>query len=197
MPNHAVAELLWAVRRFRDMVDAWHLDAPVLAGAPSGVSSKALELHSMNFRLWHLEDAARLPGVDDHGLARLKRGIDDLNGRRNACTEALDAMLLDRLGPFDGRALLHHTETPGTIVDRLSILALRLVHARDAQRPADHLAVLDEQYRDLAAGLDGYLARLCAGQAAFKLYRQFKSDGQRDPCATSTPAGYRMSANWS
>jgi hypothetical protein len=182
MSNHAVVDLLAAVRQFHDVIDVWHRDPPGPMQATDGISSTTLELHATNFALWHLEDAARRPDADDHDVARLKRGIDDVNARRNAVSEALDEMVLDRLGPFDDPATGLHTETPAMVVDRLSVLALRIWHARASGRSDAHLAVLDEQYDDLVDGLEDYLARLRVGRVGFKLYRQFKSAGQRDGC---------------
>ncbi|MGI8334422.1 DUF4254 domain-containing protein [Actinomadura scrupuli] len=76
--------------------------------------------------------------------------------------------------------------TPGTIVDRLSVLDLRILHTHRAeQAPKDRaarLAVLEEQHADLLDGLDTFLTRIRLGQARFKRYRQFKSPGQRSYC---------------
>ncbi len=186
MSNFASADLLCAVRQFHDVTRAWHRSPsahpPATVETTDGIAPKTLELHAMNFALWHHEDAARRPDADDPEVAGRKRCIDDLNARRNAAIEALDAMLLERLSPSDCQVTLQHTETPGTIVDRLSVLALRIVHAHDARWPSARLEILDEQYHDLFVGLDGYLARLQLGEARFKLYRQFKSDGLQDRC---------------
>jgi hypothetical protein len=78
-----------------------------------------------------------------------------------------------------------HSETPGMMVDRLSIQALRIramaLEARREEAGADHvrrcgerLARLEEQRRDLAACLGALLAECAAGAARFKVYRAFK-----------------------
>ena len=178
--DSTTADLLSAVGRFYDSAVSWHRDDPGEPPAEGGIASTALHLHAMNFELWHHEDAVRRPGIGDHEVARRKRRIDDLNSRRNAAIEDIDLSLLDRV-KLHHRAPLY-TETPGTIVDRISVLTLRILHAKNAERPDARVAVLEEQYDDLLGGLGQVLARLQAGEIRFKLYRQFKSAAQRGYC---------------
>jgi hypothetical protein len=85
--------------------------------------------------------------------------------------------------PWQGAKL--NTETPGSAIDRLSILALRLYHmAEQARRPeADEghrskaqarLEVLDQQRADLSNSLQELLADVFAGRRRLKVYHQFK-----------------------
>jgi len=78
-----------------------------------------------------------------------------------------------------------NTETPGSVIDRLSILALRLYHMQEQACRADatdeHIAkakarldILHEQHRDLAASFGELLADLFAGRKRLKVYHQFK-----------------------
>jgi hypothetical protein len=184
--NHPVsdADLLQAVSRFRDLIRTWHVSPCTMATTSSlDVGAVTRALHATNFALWHAEDDARRCGAVDREVAGAKRRIDELNVRRNASIETLDTLLLTLVVPDRDREPLLHTETPATIVDRLSVLALRIVHAQDAAWCAERVAVLDEQYRDLSRGLETYLGRIAAGQLAFKVYRQFKSDGRGYRCA--------------
>jgi hypothetical protein len=171
------AELLSAVRQFHDIAMLWHTEEPVESPDRRGTAGGALHLHALNFALWHHEDAVRRPGAGDREVARRKRCIDDVNARRNEAIEAVDANLLNRIELNPNAPL--HTETPGTIVDRLSVLALRIVHTNQSDA---RLVVLDEQYGDLFHGLEQFLARIQAGEARFKLYRQFKSAAPRNYC---------------
>lgn len=173
-------DLLPAVRQFHDIALRWHTEAPADPAVRDSIAAKALHLHALNFALWHHEDAVRRPGADDPEVARRKRCIDDANARRNGAIEDIDASLLDRIDLNPDAPL--HTETPGTIVDRLSVLALRIVHTNNGNQPHARRSVLDEQYEDLYGGLEQLLARLQAGGARFKLYRQFKSPAQRSYC---------------
>jgi hypothetical protein len=143
--------------------------------------------HRANFELWHIEDLARDPQATDTDLAQVKRRIDRTNQLRNDLAEQLDRFLLDELAP---RSLPHqaaalHSESPGLMIDRLSILSLKLFHTREeAERtnaPAGHaernqarLTVLAEQRSDLAQCLDALWAETLAGKRRFKIYRQLK-----------------------
>ncbi|MBI2696645.1 DUF4254 domain-containing protein [Mycobacterium nebraskense] len=174
------SELLSAARQFHDSAASWHGNEPEAFIESNSVATIALRLHAMNFGLWHHEDAVRRPGVGDREVARIKRRIDDLNARRNAAIEEIDATLLDRIEPNPTAPL--HTETPGTIADRLSVLALRISHTKQVADPGSHLSVLEEQYDDLFRGLERFLTGLRAGEIQFKLYRQFKAARHRSYC---------------
>ncbi|MGA3082982.1 MAG: DUF4254 domain-containing protein [Terracidiphilus sp.] len=156
--------------------------------------------HRANFELWHIEDEARAPGATDAELAGVKRRVDWTNQRRNDLVEELDRALLAWLEarglPNPAAAL--HSESPGLIVDRLSILALKIYHTREeaeradapaghAQRNFERLAILEEQRADLAACLEALWRETLAGTRRFKLYRQLKM--YNDP--SLNPAIYR------
>jgi hypothetical protein len=143
--------------------------------------------HFANFELWHLEDEARAPHAADCQLAEVKRAIDRVNQRRNDLMERIDALLLEALGryelPMPQTPL--HSETPGLILDRLSILALKIFHTREetrrahapeghTHRNAERLRLLEEQRSDLAACLDQLWTQIINGERRFKLYRQLK-----------------------
>jgi hypothetical protein len=126
--------------------------------------------------------------------------VDSTNQLRNDLAEQLDRVLLDWLA---ARALPNpetplHSESPGLIIDRLSILALKIYHTREeAERtdaPAGHgernqnrLAILAEQRGDLANCLDALWRETLEGKRRFKLYRQLKM--YNDP--SLNPAVYR------
>lgn len=179
---------------------AWHQDPrETAAGQNNWLQSVALQ-HRANFELWHIEDEARAPGVTDAALAGVKRRIDQTNQRRNDLAEALDAALLAALEPqrLPNPAAPLHSEPPGLIIDRLSILALKIYHTREeaeragappghAARNLDRLAILLEQRADLAACLDDLWRETLAGTRQFKLYRQLKM--YNDP--SLNPAIYR------
>ncbi len=156
---------------------------PSLAGFDRALA----EQHLANFELWHAEDAARTPGASDHDLARIKRFIDHANQRRNDLTEQCDVLLLDSLNrqnlPAPGAEL--HSESPGLILDRLSILSLKLFHTKEEidrpgappghrERNLERLRILVEQRDDLAASLDRLWQQVLDGRRRFKLYRQLK-----------------------
>ena len=148
-----------------------------------GLMALAMAQHRANFELWHEEDKARAPGVSDAEIARVKRAIDVLNQRRNDLVEKMDVWLIDRLEQNSGAPL--HSETPGLMVDRLSILALKMYHTHEEayrvsateahrRRNRERLALLEEQRNDLAGCLDALWAEVLGGTRRFKLYRQMK-----------------------
>ncbi len=156
--------------------------------------------HRANFDLWHIEDEARTPGATDAQLADVKRRIDRTNQLRNDLAEDLDRTLLDWLAPqrLPAEDAPLHSESPGLIIDRLSILALKLYHTREEAERSDcapghtdrnlaRLAILTEQRADLARCLDLMWREALAGTRRFKLYRQLKM--YNDP--TLNPAIYR------
>jgi hypothetical protein len=154
-----------------------------IEASADGLMALAMAQHRANFELWHEEDKARAPGAPDAEIARVKRAIDVLNQRRNDLVEKMDMWLIERLDQ-DAAAPLH-SETPGLMVDRLSILTLKIYHTREEAhrtsateehrlRNAGRLALLEEQRGDLAGCLDALWAEVLQGTRRFKLYRQLK-----------------------
>jgi len=186
---------------------AWHLAGAAgetATAAGKGAEEEWLALvtlqHRANFELWHIEDEARTPGATDAELAKVKRRVDTTNQRRNDLAEELDRCLLgwlEQQGLPDLEAPLN-SESPGLMIDRLSILALKIYHTQEeAERgdaPAGHrernrerLAILEEQRADLANCLDSLWRETISGTRRFKLYRQLKM--YNDP--SLNPAIYR------
>ena len=97
--------------------------------------------HRHNRLLWDEEDQARRRDVPDAAIAANKRAIDGYNQRRNDAIERIDEALLARLADMHPRSgAWHNSETAGAMVDRLSILALKIFHmarADDARTERD------------------------------------------------------------
>jgi len=173
---------------------AWH-QAPASVGqtaqlpedAEPGWLGRVAHQHRANFDLWHIEDEARAPGASDTALAEVKRRVDSTNQRRNDLAEELDRELLQWLearGLHLANAPLN-SESPGLIIDRLSIMALKMYHTREEverkNAPARHaelnrgrLEIPQEQRGDLADCLDALWQDTLGGRRRFKLYRQLK-----------------------
>ena len=178
------------VARMDEATVAWHG-----SHQPAAVDT-VLTLHRANFELWHLEDSARDPGATAQQIAGVKQAIDQTNQRRNDCVEGIDADLLRALA---ASSLPHpqaplHSETPGQMLDRLSILSLKRFHmAEQAVRPSaddahqgrsrDRLSLLQTQSDDLAGCLSALWSDILAGERRFKVYRQMKmyNDAELNP----------------
>ena len=186
--------------RFEQHVALWH----TVADHRIGADDTRLLLHRANFDLWHLEDAARDPNASDAVIAERKRSIDGVNQQRNNLAERVDEELLSLLDaeglPNPGAPL--HSETPGMILDRLSILSLKIFHTAEeiertgaaaghAERNRERHLILRQQSRDLTACLATLWGEVCRGTRRFTLYRQLKmyNDSELNPVLYSTVTG--------
>jgi hypothetical protein len=192
--------LVQAVARLHEeTVARWH------EGEPDNPYEDFLALvcqqHQYNYLLWHEEDVARSPDVTDARIAMVKRAIDGYNQQRNDWIERLDEALIEQLAdagakPQPGARL--NTETPGSAIDRLSIMALRIYHLEEqlersdvdrthVDRVTQRLERCRVQRADLSQSLAELLGDLAAGRKVLKVYRQMKM--YNDP--TLNPYLYR------
>ena len=153
---------------------------------PAGWPATVERLQLINTFQWHEEDKSRDHGATDAVQAAVKRSIDASNRRRVQTVDRLDGMIVAGLAQRPGFApeAPLNSESPGSIIDRLSVLALKIHHvaeARDALAPgADRDAMqarldgLVGQRDDLGGCLDALLADIRAGRKGLKLYRQVK-----------------------
>ena len=175
-------------RQLNEVVQ-WHVKAPEpdhveATDFPSLVSRQ----HYVNFELWHQEDMARDQDAPDSKIALVKRAIDDLNQRRNDMIEQMDQYLLDELQnkkiKYTSETEMN-SETPGSIIDRLSINALKIYHMDEEIQRLDvtdehrkkcsgKLSVLQDQRNDLKKSLEKLLADLSNGKKRLKVYQQMK-----------------------
>ncbi|MCE9551352.1 MAG: DUF4254 domain-containing protein [Betaproteobacteria bacterium] len=186
---------------------AWPISSVIHNADGTDLWQWIIKNHCNNCLLWAQEDLARRIKVSDMDIAINKRAIDRYNQARNDAIECIDEQLLIAFELVDAvsvrtdspivratKGARLNSETAGSMVDRLSILALKICAMRqqterievdEAHRLTCHrkLEQLNEQRSDLGACLDELLADTQAGRAYFKVYRQFKmyNDPQLNP----------------
>jgi hypothetical protein len=170
-----------------ELIAIWHMAPDAALSLGDEIGQLIGDQHRANFDLWHTEDEARAPGATDAQIADVKRRIDTTNQKRNDLSEQIDAFLLEVLAehglPAENAPL--NSESPGLMIDRLSILALKIYHTREESERTDapnghvernvaRLMILEDQRADLALCLDALWKETMAGTRRFKLYRQLK-----------------------
>ena len=146
---------------------------------PPALDGLAAELAGVNLRQWDLEDTTRDTRAGDGAVAAAKRAIDQLNLNRHRLVQAIDVAIGDGLEPAPTAVLA--TESPGMVLDRLSVLIIRRFRTAEASGHdgayTDRLPVLDAQLAALVIALDGYFAELRAGRRTFLAHDPLKLYG--------------------
>ena len=182
--------MLIFVRQIADLqtqlVARWHEES--IAHTSIGFLQLVSQEHAYNYLLWHEEDVARSREVGEARIAQAKRAIDGYNQKRNDMIEQLDdaipQQLVDRKVETTEQASLN-TETPGSVIDRLSILSLRIYHLEEqTQRPdasVEHIESVEHklalalvQQDELSVSLAQLLEDIYAGRKRHRTYRQMK-----------------------
>ena len=175
-----------------DCVERWHqepIENPFAVDEfTPAILAIACQQHQFNYLLWHEEDIARSREVTDSQIATVKRNIDRYNQQRNDWIERIDDWITQDLGRVGVEIVPHaklNTETPGSTIDRLSIMSLRIYHldeqlARDDVDNAHRdkvnarLSLCRIQHSDLANSLNELLTDVYSGLKRHKTYRQMK-----------------------
>jgi hypothetical protein len=163
------------------------VDAPIQNPYAAG-SFEALLYHKnwIDTVQWHLEDIIRLPEINPTEALAIKRRIDKSNQDRTDRVEQIDDYFLEQFknvqAPTNTRI---NSETPAWLLDRMSILMLKIFHMEEqTQRTdasAEHIAkcqsklnILLEQKTDMRAAFDELMEDIGKGARRFKVYRQMK-----------------------
>jgi hypothetical protein len=154
----------------------------------TAIEKTILDLLTANFTLWGYEDEARRKNVPDSYIAELKRKIDKENQKRNDLIDTLDTVIREdvekKLGSID-QNLPMNSETPGSLYDRLTILALRSynlkkeISRKDAdinhiERCSKMLEQIIEKSEDLLKCLKELMDDIYSGRKKIKSYKQHK-----------------------
>ena len=165
--------------------DAWPEQSPI-SHEENSIWFWIEKNHHYNCKLWDEEDKARRADVDDSEIAINKRNIDRFNQMRNDAIESIDEKVLNRLSNIKLKdEAWFNSETVGSIIDRLSIVSLKILHMGiQADRSDIKIAQKKEvqikkkrlitQRNDLIFCLNQILKSSSKGTAFYRIYRQFK-----------------------
>ncbi|MGZ0171046.1 MAG: DUF4254 domain-containing protein [Planctomycetales bacterium] len=168
--------------------EVWHVELP--NEVSDGLAGLIESNHLQNFLLWHEEDVARRDDLGAERIRQAKRTIDQCNQKRNDLVEKIDKHLVEQLRPAESGCLFN-SETPGMIIDRLSILALKEFHMAEETGRADadehhrekcarKLSVIKVQIGDLSTALGELLDGVRNRTRSFRAYYQFKMYNDSD-----------------
>jgi len=141
--------------------------------------------HFFNTKLWNEEDLARRKKVSDTIIAQNKRAIDSFNQKRNDYIEKIDNFIFESIPYLIEARGKQNSETLGAMIDRLSILSLKIFHMSlqtlrdDVEKShievcTNKLIILKKQRYDLCVCFEELMRDSQNGLRHFKLYRQFK-----------------------
>jgi KaiC/GvpD/RAD55 family RecA-like ATPase len=183
------AEECYAV--FQKSIDDYHLrddvDTPMKNPFPEGSFESLLYVKNwIDTVQWHLEDIIRNPEINPVDALAIKRRIDKSNQDRTDTVEKMDDFFLEafrevRVTP-DARI---NSETPAWLLDRMSILMLKIYHmkeqterkdvsAQHLERCRQRLVILEEQKEDMRRAFTELIEDIGSGRRRFKVYRQMK-----------------------
>lgn len=162
-----------------DTVLKWQASGP--ENSHEGVFAKICDQHHNNFILWQPQGS----GTD------LRLSIDDYTQQRDQWIEQVDEAFIGLFAamgiqPIDSARM--NTETPGRVIDRLSILSLRVHHLsqqldrldvdpEQLEQVRQNLSRCRAQQRDLSQALVELLEDLLTGRKVLRIYREMKAFG--------------------
>lgn len=173
---------------FNDLTELWHKTAPIRPKDISSPQGLTQWVHYKNFVVWHLQEQIRRKETSDEVIVESGKSIDYHNLKRLEAIEQIDIWLenvLNAAGLHPEPSVEVNSESPGSIIDRLSILTLKIYHLNEHLMNADlneeqrqltalRLSILEEQRNDLANALNKLLLDLRQAKKRHQVYRQFK-----------------------
>ncbi|KPM49137.1 DUF4254 domain-containing protein [Jiulongibacter sediminis] len=176
---------------FRKAIDDYHLQDHVNASLTNPFDQNSFEglLYVKNWIdtvQWHLEDIIRRDDISTEEFVLTKRKIDASNQNRTDKVEDIDELFYKVFSEVDrSENARMNSETPGWLLDRLSILELKIYHfmeqaeRKDADtehrdKAAAKLEVLLQQENDLSICFNELMLDLSRGDKYMKMYKQMK-----------------------
>lgn len=151
---------------------------------------------------WHMEDLIRNPSIDPVEGMTLKRRIDQSNQVRTDTVEKIDDFFWMKFKDNGDNTSTWNTESPGWVLDKLSILCLKIYHMKEQTLRTDtdeihiktcigKLQVLVQQQEDLTISYNNLIIDYENGVKVMKLYRQMKMYNDK----TLNPVLYKKSSS--
>ncbi|MBD2703229.1 DUF4254 domain-containing protein [Spirosoma sp. BT702] len=176
---------------FRQSIQDYHLtdhvDTPIKNPySPNGIAFLLYQKNWIDTVQWHLEDIIRSPTISPDELVAVKRRIDQSNQDRTDTVELIDSWFADLFTGITTKPEARmNSETPAWLLDRMSILQLKIYHFREQvnrpavsdehrQKASQKLDLLLEQESDLARCFDELHEDIQNGDRYVKVYRQMK-----------------------
>ncbi len=176
---------------FQKSIEDYHLndDVDTVIKNPFPAGSFESLLYGKNWIdtvQWHLEDIIRKPEIAPAEGIAIKRRIDKSNQDRTDMVERIDDEFLKAFGSIVPKPNARmNSETPAWLLDRMSILLLKIYHMKEqterVDASAEHIAkcqsklnVLMEQREDMRTAYDELIEDIRNGNRKFKVYRQMK-----------------------
>ncbi|MDH4059067.1 MAG: DUF4254 domain-containing protein [Cyclobacteriaceae bacterium] len=176
---------------FQHSIDDYHVHDHVDTPLKNPYSKESFEslLYAKNWIdtvQWHLEDIIRLPEINPVEALQIKRRIDKSNQERTDMVERIDDYFLEKFSavvPKESARI--NSETPAWLLDRMSILMLKIYHMREQTERKDvsedhlkkcqsKLGVLLEQQLDMHTAFEQLIEDIKNGDRKIKVYRQMK-----------------------
>lgn len=154
------------IEAFRDTTSRDHAGQLVL--------DTANELAAQHEQQWQAEDASRVPGASAEDVAESKRLIDDLNARRVALVERIDEWVSTQVRSVVTHASLH-TETLGSVIDRLAIAWVRANSLINSGGTRDRTRLALRQLAELADAYDDLIRDVATGHRRLPAWRPLKT----------------------
>ena len=176
---------------FQDVINDYHVHNNIDQPIENPYSGNTIE-HLLYLKCWidtvqwHMEDVVRNPQIAPVEGLQWKRRIDQSNQERTDVVEYIDSYFLEKFAsvkPVENAKI--NSESPAWVIDRLSILALKVYHMQEettrTNADAAHieacttkLNILLNQRTDLSNSLDELIADIESGQKYMKVYKQMK-----------------------
>lgn len=176
---------------FQQSIDDYHLhdhvDTPIKNPFPENSFEYLLYVKNwIDTVQWHLEDIIRLPDINPAEALQIKRRIDKSNQDRTDTVEKMDDYFMEKFKNVVAKPTAKiNSETPAWLLDRMSILMLKIYHMKEQTERTDasqeHIAkceaklnVLLEQKMDMHMAFDQLMEDIKNGDRKMKIYRQMK-----------------------